>query len=76
MDKPICKLCGTKHWSREPCLLMSKPSRAVAAPRVTKVVPISVTKVGAKMGRPTKGDQPMSAAERMKQYRARKRATG
>lgn len=27
MDKPVCKLCGKKHWSREPCSRLGEQPR-------------------------------------------------
>jgi hypothetical protein len=98
MDAPRCVMCGTKHWSRQPCPAMGKDERLQQAcdglrqaesvtkkpeipvtkiqPGVTKAAVDSVTKTPTvtktKRGRPRLGDKPMSAAERMRRYRARK----
>jgi hypothetical protein len=86
MDATRCIVCNTKHWSRQPCPAMSREPRDIFRraegvtknPQlpVTKIAGDSVTKIPAvmktKRGRPRLGDKPMTAAERMRRYRASK----
>ena len=75
MEAPKCIVCGTRHWSRQPCPASKTDARKLAAavtkPQATSVTkPANVTKL--KGGRLTIGDKAMSAAERARRYRQRK----
>ena len=84
MEDPKCLVCGTKHWSRQPCPAAKGEARKLAAvvtkpqvPSVTKLPhvvtkPANVTKL--KGGRPPIGDKAMTQAERARRYRQRKTA--
>ena len=67
MDAPRCIVCGQRHWSTQPCPAFAD----VAAEERRQQTARSVTKP--KGGRPLLGDKPMTAAERMRAYRARQK---
>lgn len=66
MEGPTCRLCGKKHWSRQPCGA-AKPVLSEVKATVTK---IRVTKK--KKGRPKKVAV-LDAAERARRYRERQK---
>lgn len=72
MEAPTCRHCGKKHWSRQPCGA-AKPVLKELAKTVTKIRANKVTK---KRGRPQLGAAPLSSAEKMKRYRAKKGPQG
>ena len=41
MDKPLCRLCNTKHWSNEDHVLPDLPVKPVNKPVKTVVTPVN-----------------------------------
>jgi len=79
MDAPKCPLCGKRHWSRQPCAAAPAKKRRSDSvtnnpPAVTNNPGISVTPKRGR-GRPKTG-KALSAAEKQRRYRARRKAAG
>lgn len=43
MEKPKCKLCGERHWSRETCKAAGKPVKIAMAEPMTQAIGIAVS---------------------------------
>lgn len=69
MQKPLCKLCATMHWSREPCSAVGEAS----LPKIDLAMPIrKITQAEALEMYPPSPSEPLSVADRSKRYRANK----
>jgi hypothetical protein len=68
MEAVTCPHCGQKHWSREPCRA-AKPT-----PQKPTIEELKAIAEPRKPGRPPKLGGPMSASERVRQMRARRKA--